>query len=133
MKYVEYTTTGLLGLIFFVFGINQLLSLGIVPAPPPMGETAMAYMGGLGASGYFFPVLKLTETICGALLLARVLVPLAGVILTPIVLQIFLFHAVLAPAGLPIAILLVVLVVAGAYFYRDSFKGILTLRAKPSV
>ena len=98
-----------------------------------MSETAMAYMGGLGASGYFFPVLKLTETICGALLLARVLVPLAGVILTPIVLQIFLFHAVLAPAGLPIAILLLVLIVAGAYFYRESFKGLLTFRAKPAV
>ena len=93
----------ILGLIFFVFGLNGFFNF---IQPPPMGEEAMAYMGALFATGYFFPVLKIFEIVSGALLLSGRLVPLALLFLAPIVLQIFLFHAFLSPdAGFPLAIL----------------------------
>ena len=91
----------LLGLIFTVFGLNGFFNF--IPMPPPEGAAA-AYLGGLAASGYFFPVLKITEIISGLLLLSGRFVPLALLFLAPIVVQIFLMHAFLAPSGLPLAI-----------------------------
>ena len=84
----------LLGLCYFIFGLNGFLQF--IPLPP-LPEAAMSFMGALGASGYFFPLLKGTEVAMGALLLIGVAVPLALVVLAPITIHIFLFHAVLTP------------------------------------
>ena len=78
----------LLGLIFFVFGLNGFLQF--LPAPP-LPESALAFIGGLASAPYFFPVLKGTEVITGLLLLTGIAAPVALVILAPISLQIFLF------------------------------------------
>jgi len=59
-------------------------------------------------------------------------VPFALTILAPIVVVIVLFHVFLDPAGMPIAILILVLEVFLAWSYRDSFKGVLNPRAKPT-
>jgi uncharacterized membrane protein YphA (DoxX/SURF4 family) len=85
----------LLGLIFFVFGLNGFLNF--IPAPPQMPEAAMGFIKGMMSASYFFPVLKGTEVICGLLLLIGFYAPLALIILAPITLQIFLFHSILTP------------------------------------
>lgn len=108
-----------LGLIFFVFGLNGFLQF--MPAPPPMPEKAMAYMGGLMQSGYFFPVLKGTEVLMGLLLLTGRFVPLALVVLSPIVIHITLFHTMLTPFNPVVAILLACQIYLG-YSYRDKFR-----------
>jgi uncharacterized membrane protein YphA (DoxX/SURF4 family) len=122
----------LLGLVFFVFGLNGVLIFvfgmdGFIPMPEEMPEGAAAFMGGLGASGYFFKLLKLTETVCGVLLLAGRYVPLALIVLAPIVLNILLFHLFLdpAPQSLVIAILLVVLGIVVARSRWSAFQGVL--------
>jgi uncharacterized membrane protein YphA (DoxX/SURF4 family) len=97
----------ILGLIFFVFGWMGLLNL--IPPPANLPEKLQTFTNGLMATGYFFPLLKGTEIICGALLLSGFFVPLALVILAPIVLNIFLVHAFLEPSGLVIAIVIFVL------------------------
>lgn len=104
----------LLGLIFFVFGLIGLLNL--IPPPSDLPERLMTFNQGLMASGYFFPFLKVIETICGLLLLAGVFVPLALVVLAPIAINIFLVHAFLAPNGLPIAIVIGALMVYLSFF-----------------
>ena len=81
-----------------------------------MPDKAVAMMQGLMATGYFFPFLKGTETVCGLLLLTGAFVPLALVVLAPIVLQIFHFHAFLEPSGLPVALLIGALLVYLAFF-----------------
>jgi putative oxidoreductase len=86
----------LLGLIFFVFGLNGFINF-IPYDPNQVPPAAMAFSGAMMATGYFFPVLKATEVICGALLLSGFYVPLALVILAPITIQIFLFHSMLTP------------------------------------
>lgn len=92
----------LLGFVFFASGLAGLLNL--VPVPPDLPEKLVIFNNGLAASVYFMPFLKLTETICGLFLLAGMFVPLALVILAPIVLNIVLVHAFMAPSGLPLAI-----------------------------
>ncbi len=113
----------LLGLVFFIFGIAGLFNL--IPPPPDMPESLMVFMGGLIASVYFFPLLKITEIVCGALLLSGRFVPLALVVLAPIALNIFMVHAFLQPSGLPIAIVIVILMVYLSFFakpYSNTIK-----------
>lgn len=104
----------LLGFVFFAFGLAGLLNL--LPVPPDLPERLVTFNTGLAASMYFFPLLKLTETICGLLLLLGMFVPLALVVLAPIVLNIFLVHAFLAPSGLPVAIFCGLLTAYLAFF-----------------
>jgi uncharacterized membrane protein YphA (DoxX/SURF4 family) len=117
----------LLGAIFFVFGLNGFL--GFLPAPP-LSPEAGSFMGALAATGYFFPLLKGTEVIAGALLLGNRFVPLALVVLAPIAVQITAFHAFLAGGlGLPIVILAAGIYLA--YAHRESYRGVLAARAVP--
>ena len=96
-----------------------------LPVPEFQGD-ASDYMGGLAAAGYFFPVLKVVETVSGLLLLLRLFSPLALVLLAPVVVQILLFHVFLEPAGLPMAIVITLLqAYVGFGVYRDAFAKVL--------
>ena len=110
----------LLGAIFLVFGLNGFL--GFIPQPELSG-TAATFMGGLAASGFFFPLVKGLEVIAGALLLSNRFVPLAIAILGPITLNIFLFHSILTPPN-PISIFVLAANIFLAIAYKESFKGI---------
>jgi len=112
----------LLGLAFFVFGLNGFLNF--IPAPPLEPGPVQAFMGGLAQSGYFFPFLKATETICGLLLLTGFYVPLALIILSPIVVNIVLYHRLLA-GGPPLDLFFGLLLIVAAYGYKDVFKHVL--------
>lgn len=115
----------ILGFLFVFFGIAGLFNL--LPPPENMPKDLQTFMGGLVAAKYFFPLLKITEITCGALLMIGVFVPLALVVLAPIILNILLVHIVLDPSGLPIAIVLVVLEIYLAFFskpYSDIVKQI---------
>jgi uncharacterized membrane protein YphA (DoxX/SURF4 family) len=119
----------LLGLIFTVIGLNGFLHF--LPMPPLTGPAA-TFMGGLAATGYFFPLLKGTEVVAGLLLLAGRFVPLALVVLAPIVVNIAAYHVFLTPGELGMAALLVFLLAFLAWTYRGSFRGVLDPAAKPS-
>ncbi len=119
----------LLGLIFVVFSANYFL--GLFELPPP-NDAAMAFMGALADTGYMMPLVKILELVPGLMLLAGFGVPLALVLLAPIVVNIVLVHVFLDTGGLPMAIIILVLQVFLAWAYRDSFKGVLNFTAKPS-
>lgn len=123
---IDMTAQALLGLVFFVFGLNGFFEF--LPMPE-MGETAGTFFGGLAATGYFLPVLEIVETGCGLLLLLRLFSPLALVVLAPVIVQILLFHAFLDPAGLPMAVVITLLAAyLGLGVYRNSFIGVLQPR-----
>lgn len=109
----------LLGLMFAIFGLNKFLQfMPTPPLPPEAGD----FMGGLAQAGYFFPMLAVSEILAGVLLLVGVFVPLALLILAPIVLQILAFHFVLAPAGSLMGIVALVLGLIVAWDYKENFK-----------
>jgi hypothetical protein len=60
------------------------------------------------ASPYWMVIFGV-QVIGGILLLVNRFVPLALVLLGPVIVNIFFFHAFMAPAGLPLAIVVVVL------------------------
>jgi hypothetical protein len=120
----------LLGAIFFVFGLNGFLHFLTMPAPT---GSAAVFMAGMGATGYFFPLLKGTEVITGLLLLGNRFVPLALTVLAPIVLNIVAFHAFLAPSGMVLPLVIVALGVYLAYTERAVFAPLLRARSQEQV
>lgn len=119
----------LLGLIFFGAGLAGLLNLA--PPPEDLPENMKTFMAGMAATTYFFPFLKLTETICGLMLLSGFFVPLALVILAPIALHIFLVHAFMAPSGLPTAIVIGLLMIYLAFFaqpYANTIRPLFKMK-----
>ena len=122
MKITVIIARSILGLIFLVFGLNFFLHF--IPMAPPPGK-AGAFQGGLFQSGYFFPFLKVIETISGLFLLINRYTALFLLLLFPITVNICLFHAFLEPSGLPLGglMLAIHLFLGYAYFkyYRDIF------------
>jgi len=116
----------ILGLIFFIFGGAGLLNL--FPPPPDMPQKLQTFMTGIMAAGYFFPLLKGTETICGLLLLLGVAPALVLVILAPISINIFMTHLFLTPGVqnlvMPSLIIVCHLLAAKSYWkiYRPLFN-----------
>jgi putative oxidoreductase len=106
----------LLGLIFFVFGLNGFLNF--IPTPPDLPENMKTFMAGMTATGFMFPLVKGTEVVAGALLLSGYFVPLALIMLAPVIVNIFLVHVFMAPSGMPMAIVIAALEIYLAFFAK---------------
>ncbi len=120
----------LMGLIFFVTGLNGFLNF--LPQPStPMPDGAVAFAGALLKTRYMFPLIMGTQLIVGALLLLNRFVPLALALIAPIVVNIFAFHAILAPAGVGLGVVIVALEAYLAWTYRNAFRPMLTARVYP--
>jgi uncharacterized membrane protein YphA (DoxX/SURF4 family) len=128
-RYAPTAARILMGLVFFVFGLNGFFRF--IPQPPPPAP-ALAFAMALIQSGYFFPLLKGTEVIVGILLLSNRFVPLALAAVAPIVVNILAFHLALAPAGVPLAIVILALELYLAWSYRKNYAPMLTAKAKPA-
>jgi uncharacterized membrane protein YphA (DoxX/SURF4 family) len=105
MKIASIIVRYLLGLIFLTFGLNGFLHF--IPMPPPTGLAAQ-FVGAIFVSRYWMVIFGL-QVIGGVLLLVNRFVPLALVLLGPVIVNIFFFHALMAPEGIPLAIVVVVL------------------------
>ena len=121
----------LLGLIYFVFGLNFFFHF--IPTPPSEPGTAETFITGLFQSGYFFPFLKTIEVVLGALLIIGFFVPVSLVVLMPVTINILLFHSFLTPGNALMSIVMIVLHLYLAWAYRDYFKVLLSGKAKPAL
>ena len=121
MKIAVIVVRVLMGLLFLFASISVLLNL--IPKPELTGAVK-TFNEGLDAAPYFIYVLKVTELLCGIAFLVGRFVPLATVVIAPIIVQIFLFHAYLDRTGLPVAIFLVAANLFLAYAYRRSYASL---------
>jgi putative oxidoreductase len=126
MRIASIIARYLLGLIFLVFGLNGFLHF--IPMPPPKGALAAQFGGAIFASRYWVVVFGV-QVLGGVLLLVNRYVVLALVLLGPVIVNIFFFHALMAPEGLPLAIVVVVLWVILAVRYKQYLAGIFTQQA----
>jgi uncharacterized membrane protein YphA (DoxX/SURF4 family) len=126
MRIASIIARYLLGLIFLVFGLNGFLHF--IPMPPPKGLAAQQFGGAIFASHYWVVVFGL-QVLGGVLLLVNRFVPLALVLLGPVIVNIFFFHALMAPEGLPLAIVVVLLWSILAVRYKQYLAGIFVQRA----
>ena len=126
-SYLPSIARVVLGLVFFVFGLNGFLHF--LPQPPISGPPA-EFAGALFATGYMFPLIKGTEVAAGLLLIANRYVPLALAVLAPVLVNIIAFHAFLAPAGLVLPLVLLGLELYLARCYRHAFAPMLHARTE---
>jgi len=120
MKITSVIARFLLGLIFLVFGLNGFLNF--IPMPPPTG-VAGQFLGALFVSHLLVPIFAI-QLIGAGLLLVNRYVPLALTLLAPIIVNILLFHLLMAPSGLPLAIVVTVLWVLAFLNVRSAFSGL---------
>ncbi len=120
MKIAVLVARILLGLLFLVFGLNGFLSFLHMPMPTgPAGQ----YMAVLFVSHYLHVVFVL-EIIGGVMLLSGQFIPLALILLGPVIFNILLFHSTMEPSGLPVALITTLLWFIVFYGVRRAFTGI---------
>ena len=125
MKIVTLIARILLGLIFVVFGLNGFLNF-LSMGPMPTG-LAGQFIGALSLSHYYWVVAAL-QIIGGVLLLVNRFVPLALVLLGPVIINIICYHVFLNPSGAVPAAVVTVLWLIVFYGNRQHFSGIFVQR-----
>ena len=122
----------LLGLIFLVGAIDgfSFIFTGSHLIHPPTSDKGLAFEAGLKAAGFFWPLMKTVEMV-GSLCLLTNKVPVLGLaLLSPIITVIVLFHLVLNPGGIPVALILVAASGSLAYQYRSNLISLAQSPAK---
>jgi uncharacterized membrane protein YphA (DoxX/SURF4 family) len=130
MRVVVTIVRVLLGLVFFVFGLNGFLHF--MPNPPPT-PAAGEFFGALIKTGYMFTLIFGPQVLGGALLLLNIAVPFALVILAPVVVNIIGFHLYLSPVPMQLAIAFIVTAfeLFLAWHYRAAFAPLFRAAPRP--
>src|SRR5258706_14415995 len=125
MKIVTLIARLLLGLIFVVLGLNGFLNF-LSMGPMPTG-LAGQFVGALVLSHYFWVVAAI-QVAGGVLLLVNRYVPLALVLLGPVIVNIICYHVFMNPMGAPPAAIATILWSIIFYRVRQHFSGIFVQR-----
>jgi putative oxidoreductase len=121
MKIAATIARILLGVIFIFFGSNILFPF--LPHPPmPPGPMA-DYSNALLVTHYILPI-GIIQVVCGILFLFNRFVPLALTMIAPVIVNILLFHATMAPSGIGPGLLVTVLWFVVFYRDRSAFYGL---------
>jgi len=120
----------LMGLGFVTFGLNYFLQF--LPAPTNIPPAAGQFVGALVASGYVMTIVKVVEIGAGLLLLGNRFVPLALVLLAPVIVGFMGFHLALAPAGLPVPLVFLAFELFLAWQYRGTYALLFDARRQPA-
>ena len=124
MKTASVIARYLAGVIFLVMGLNGFLNF--IPLPSP-GGIAGQFMSALSVSHYLWVIFAF-QVLAAVLLLVNRYVPLAVALLAPVIVNILTFHALMAPSGLPLALVVAVLWVVIFADVRPAFAGLFQSR-----
>ena len=125
MKIAVVVVRTLMGLLFIFASIVVLFKL--VPQPEQTGAVKV-FMDGVIATGYLMTLIKVTELVCGIAFVTGRFVPLASIVIAPVIVNIFLFHAFVDTSGLPVAIFLVLANLFLGYSNWDKYKPLMAVK-----
>ena len=130
MKYVIIIARILLGLIFFVFGLNGLLHfLPMPPMPPSDASTWSTIM----MTHHWMNFVAVIMVVSGLLLLVNRFVPLALTLLGPILVNILLFHLLLVGgSGIAPGLVATILELFLLFVYRRNFMSLFAMNPEAS-
>ena len=126
MKHAPTIAGALLGLLFFVFGLNHFLNFIPVPEMPPPPEAVVQFMGALVPTGYLTFV-KVLETLGGLLVAFPKTRNLGLLVLGPIIVNILAYHIFLNKGATlldPVLILVCLLALFLLWCERRAFAGL---------
>ena len=115
------------GLFLFIFGLNGFLN--IFPLPE-MTEEAGTFIGSLAQVGYIFPIVGVLQVVVGILLIVNKFRPLTLIVIFPIMLNAFLLHLFLDPAGIAGSLVAIILNVFLFIANKESYKNIFQMNPK---
>lgn len=126
MKVLVLIARILLGLAFFVFGLNKIVPF--LPMPTMTGDVGS--LMGLMYTHHWLTFYGFIEAASGLMLLFGRFVPLGLTLLGGVGVNILLFHITLEPAALGLPVILALLELLLVYAYRASFAGIFAAKAE---
>ena len=94
----------LFGLMFINSGLNKFFNY--MPMPNDIPEGLMKLMSAFMQIGWLLPLVAIVEITGGVLVILPKTRALGAIVILPIVVGILLTHAINAPSGLPVALIL---------------------------
>lgn len=126
MKIAVIIVRSLMGLLLLFASVTYLFKLF---TPPPATGAMKTFNDGLEASVYLLPTAKVIELICGIAFLAGRFVPLAAVVIFPIVVNILLINVFIMPEGIVMGALLMLANLFVVYYHLESYKSLFKAKA----
>ncbi|WP_460679960.1 DoxX family protein [Mucilaginibacter koreensis] len=124
MKITMIIVRTLMGLLLLFASVTYFFKL--VPVPPVTGD-AKIYNDGLAVVNLMV-VVKVLELLCGLAFVTGRFVTLAIAVIFPILINIVIFHAVVAPSGLGAGAFLLIGDLFLAYYYRHNYKSLFAVK-----
>ncbi len=121
MQLLNNISRYLLGILLLVLGANGFLQF--LPYPD-LEPDAGAFMEAIASTGMIFPLLGLIEIASGILLLLKKAVPLALLMVLPILVNAVIFHLSLDQGGMLLAAICFVLTVFLIFQYKETYKAL---------
>ena len=106
MKIATTIARVLLAAMVIIFGLNKFLMF--IPMGEPQAEMG-SFLGALMATGYMFPIVAIIEIVTGVAFLLNKFTALAAIVLFPVMLNAFLSHLFLDPAGIGGSLIVILL------------------------
>ncbi len=103
-KKILFVVSLLFGLMFINSGLNKFFNY--MPISKDMPENMMKLMGAIKEIGWLFPLVAVAEIIGGVLFITNKFRALGAIIIFPVLIGILLTHILIAPSGLPLALVL---------------------------
>jgi len=124
MKIVLLIARLLMGLMFFVLGLNPFLNFIKAPLPPGLPGQ---FLSVLFQSHYVYFV-GAVQVIGGALLLINRYVPLALTLLGPVIVNILVYHLTMDPKGIGLGLVAALCWFLLFFHLRENFAGLFVAR-----
>jgi putative oxidoreductase len=126
MRIAAVVLRTLMGLLFLFASVTYF---GGFITPPPLEGAMKTFNEGIEASVYLLPLAKSVELLCGLAFVTGRFVPLAAILIAPIIVNIVLIQAFLDPAQLPTGIFLVIANATVAWRHREVYAPLFRARA----
>jgi uncharacterized membrane protein YphA (DoxX/SURF4 family) len=103
-KKILFVVSLLFGLMFINSGLNKFFNY--MPMPSDIPERMMKLMTAFMQIGWLMPLIAVAEIVGGVLFITNKFRALGAIIIFPVLVGILLTHIIIAPSGLPIALIL---------------------------
>ena len=115
------------GIFLLTFGLNGFFNFFPLPE---MTEEAGTFIGSLAQTGYILPIVGVLQVVVGLLLIVNKFTPLILIVIFPIMLNAFLLHLFLDPAGIVGSLVAIILNVFLFIANKESYKNVLQMNPK---
>lgn len=103
-KKILFVVSLLFGLVFINAGLNKFFNY--MPVPGDLPEEVIKMSTAMMEIGLLMPLIAVAEIIGGALFVTKKYRALGAIIIFPVMMGILLTHFIVAPSGLPLALVL---------------------------